>query len=74
MVEGFDNSPTGLAELIQRVGQSRDKAAFADLFNYFAPRVKSYMRRLGADDAQSEELMQEASSCCSVNLDFYNCA
>lgn len=60
MVEGFDNSPAGLAELIQSVGQSRDKAAFADLFNYFAPRVKSYMRRLGADDAQAEELMQEA--------------
>ncbi len=33
MIEGFDNSPAGLAELIQRVGQSRDKAAFADLFN-----------------------------------------
>jgi RNA polymerase sigma factor (sigma-70 family) len=60
MIEQSENSPNRLAELIQLVGKSRDKEAFATLFGHFAPRVKSYMRRLGTDDAQAEELMQEA--------------
>lgn len=37
----------------------QDRAAFAQLFEYFAPRVKSYMLRLGSDDSQAEELAQE---------------
>lgn len=36
-----------------------DKASFAALFRHFAPRVKSYMLRLGSDDTQAEELAQE---------------
>jgi len=36
-----------------------DKASFATLFRHFAPRVKSYMLRLGSDDSQAEELAQE---------------
>ncbi len=38
----------------------RDKASFASLFRHFAPRVKSYMLRLGSDDSQAEDLAQEA--------------
>ncbi len=48
-----------LAALLEAVGRDRDRTAFAELFDYFAPRIKAYMRRLGADDAQAEELMQE---------------
>tara|TARA_A100001037_G_scaffold289811_1_gene301966 strand:- start:248 stop:802 length:555 start_codon:yes stop_codon:yes gene_type:complete len=36
-----------------------DRTAFAALFRHFAPRVKSYMLRLGSDDSQAEELAQE---------------
>jgi len=42
------------------VAQSRDQTAFADLFRYYAPRIKSYLRRLGAEDSVAEELAQEA--------------
>ena len=38
----------------------RDRAAFATLFEHFAPRVKSYMLKLGATPAAAEELAQEA--------------
>lgn len=48
-----------LAELVQRIAQRQDRAAFAELFNVFAPRLKSYMIRLGADDTLAEELGQE---------------
>ncbi len=48
-----------LAALIEAVGAHKDKSAFAALFDYFAPRVKSYLLRLGADNGQAEELAQE---------------
>lgn len=47
------------AQLLRRVARDRDRAAFGELFAYFAPRVKGYMLRLGADDGQAEELAQE---------------
>ncbi len=44
---------------MEEIGQRRDKAAFAEIFTYFAPRVKAYLMRLGADAAQAEEIAQE---------------
>lgn len=45
---------------MQAVASRRDRAAFAELFQYYGPRVKSYLMRLGTDDESAEELMQEA--------------
>jgi len=42
------------------VARDRDRAAFQALFGHFAPRVKSYLMRLGAPAAQAEDLAQEA--------------
>jgi RNA polymerase sigma-70 factor (ECF subfamily) len=47
------------AALIRAVATSRDRAAFAALFSYYAPRVKAFLQRRGADTAQAEELAQE---------------
>ena len=47
-------------ELLVRVGRDRDKSAFAELFDYFAPRVKSFLLRLGTDMSLAEEIAQEA--------------
>jgi RNA polymerase sigma factor (sigma-70 family) len=55
--------PTGepdWADLLGAVAERRDRAAFGELFGHFAPRLKAYMRRLGADDARAEDLAQEA--------------
>jgi len=53
-------SPTqGFAELIAAIAQRGDRGAFAILFGHFAPRVKSYMLRLGAEPLLAEELAQE---------------
>jgi len=46
--------------LILAVARHRDRDAFAALFEYFAPRLKSYLIRMGAPAAQAEELAQEA--------------
>jgi RNA polymerase sigma-70 factor (ECF subfamily) len=48
------------AALIRRIADNADRAAFAALFQHFAPRVKAYMRRLGANDGVAEDLAQEA--------------
>jgi len=47
------------ADLMSAVAQRQDRDAFAELFAYYAPRVKSYMLRLAAGEAQAEELSQE---------------
>lgn len=49
-----------LAELVARVAQSHDRTAFAALFDHFAPRLKAYLLRLGAEPGAAEELTQEA--------------
>ena len=48
-----------LAGHVVAVGRRRDRAAFAALFAHFAPRVKSYLFRLGMTEARAEELAQE---------------
>ena len=48
------------AALIEKIAGQRDAAAFAELFRHFAPRVKSYCLRGGADPATAEEIAQEA--------------
>ncbi len=48
-----------LAALVEAVGARQDRAAFADLFAFYAPRVKAYLMRLGASDAHAEEIAQD---------------
>jgi RNA polymerase sigma-70 factor (ECF subfamily) len=49
-----------LNSLVAAVGRTRDRAAFKELFDHFAPRVKGYLMRLGAGSAVAEDLAQEA--------------
>jgi len=51
---------TALSELIVRIAQTRDEASFEVLFRHFAPRLKSYFLRLGADYSLAEEITQES--------------
>lgn len=52
-------SAADMSELVLAVAQRQDKQAFGQLFAHYAPRVKSYLVRHGADDAQAEEIVQE---------------
>ena len=58
-MSGGGTTPEFLAGRIALVAAARDRRAFAALFEHFAPRVKSYMLRLGASAAQAEDLAQE---------------
>jgi RNA polymerase sigma-70 factor (ECF subfamily) len=48
-----------LADLLAAVAEKQDRTAFARLFEHFAPRVKGYVRRLGAPDQKAEDIVQE---------------
>jgi RNA polymerase sigma-70 factor, ECF subfamily len=48
-----------MADLLQRVAERGDVGAFQTLFGTYAPRVRSYMIRQGADATTAEELAQE---------------
>jgi RNA polymerase sigma factor (sigma-70 family) len=50
--------PFDAEDLLVRVGTAGDRAAFVQLFNYYAPRVKSYLLKHGADDSAAEEIVQ----------------
>ncbi len=51
--------PAVLAQWLQSVGAARDEDAFEKLFRYFCPKLFSYMRRGGLNDAAAEELVQD---------------
>lgn len=48
-----------MADFLQRIAERGDVEAFRKLFQTYAPRVKSYMMRQGADANTAEELAQE---------------
>lgn len=52
-------NPEAMVELIGAIARNADRTAFADLFGYYAPRIKAYLRRLKLDDRQAEDLAQE---------------
>lgn len=53
-----DTAPS-LEDLLVAVGRERDRLAFGALFGHFAPRLKTYLRRLGCESGAAEELVQE---------------
>ncbi len=48
------------AVLMRAVAQAGDRAAFAALYEHYAPRLKAYIMRLGAPEDVAEELAQES--------------
>lgn len=55
---------TGAADeygrLIEAVAATRDREAFARLFEHFAPRLKAYLMRAGAPPGAAEDFAQDA--------------
>ena len=49
-----------LEQLVAAVGRNADREAFGTLFRHFAPRLKGYLLRMGAEPESAEELVQEA--------------
>lgn len=54
-----DEVDTDWAALVLLVRDHQDKAAFATLFRHFAPRVKAFLMKSGADATTAEECAQD---------------
>lgn len=48
------------ATLILAIAQKRDREAFAQLFDFYAPRIEGWLIRAGVDRAAAEEISQDA--------------
>ncbi|WP_170562393.1 sigma-70 family RNA polymerase sigma factor [Ruegeria atlantica] len=44
---------------VRRIRDAQDQAAFAELFQHFAPRIKAFLIKSGSDAATAEECAQE---------------
>lgn len=54
------------------IAQARSREAFAELFAFYAPRLKSYMLRLGASEGEAEELAQDVMVTLWRKADLYD--
>ncbi len=52
-------TPEELATYIRQVAAGSDRAAFTQLFQHFAPRIKGFLQKSGATRELAEELAQE---------------
>jgi len=64
--------PPLFAQLMQAVVARRDQASFMALFDYYAPRVKAYLKRLGASDGLAEDIVQEVMLTVWRKADSYD--
>lgn len=60
MGSAVDLDPAEQVRLMTLIAEDQDRSAFAELFGYFAPRIKAYMMRSGSDGVSAEEFAQEA--------------
>jgi len=61
MTQSRDSNTAAIhAVWLNQVTRDKDKGAFSKLFEWYAPRLKSMMLRLGADQMLADELVQEA--------------
>lgn len=44
---------------MKKIAVEQCRTSFGRLFEYFAPRLKNYLKRMGADDAGAEEAVQD---------------
>jgi RNA polymerase sigma-70 factor (ECF subfamily) len=58
-ISGVAEGETDWSALMIAVRDAGDRAAFAQLFRHYAPRVKSYLMKSGANAAQAEECAQD---------------
>ena len=59
LTEGEGTAGAAWGQLIEAVATQRDRAAFVELFEHFAPRVTTFMLRSGASGETAEEIAQE---------------
>lgn len=68
-----NNTDNELSLCIKLIGKNQDKLAFANIFKYFAPRLKSFLIKAGSTDSQAEEVIQEVMIAVWTKSSTYDC-
>lgn len=58
-VTANENSEVQWVARLAAIAKDQDQSAFADVFRHFAPRVKAFLIKSGADPSLAEECMQD---------------
>jgi len=67
-----DSNEFDLRNFIKDIAETQDRLAFSNIFNYFAPRLKSFFIKLGCSESQSEEIIQEVMISIWTKSKTYN--
>ena len=59
-------------EALAKVAESQDISSFKKIFDYFSPRLKSFLMRSGADEVIAEEIIQETMTIIWTKADYYD--
>jgi len=59
-----------MGDNLQAIGRDRDEAAFADVYDYYAGRVKSFLMGKGMNEDIAEELTQEIMLARNRRIDY----
>ncbi|MEZ5878617.1 MAG: sigma-70 family RNA polymerase sigma factor [Tepidamorphaceae bacterium] len=59
-------------DLLARMADGRDRDAFREIFEYYGPRVKSWLVKSGSDSALADDLMQDVMMTVWRKVDLYN--
>ncbi|MDA9659313.1 sigma-70 family RNA polymerase sigma factor [Alphaproteobacteria bacterium] len=57
---------------LAKVAESQDIGSFKQIFDYFSPRLKSFLMRSGAEEAIAEEIIQETMTIIWTKADYYD--
>ena len=71
--QSSEDKLTALKACLTRVAENRDRGAFAELFNHYAPLIRAYsLAREPGADLVADELVQEVLSRVWLKADKYN--
>ena len=59
------------AVALVNIAESQDIGSFKKIFDYFSPRLKSFLMKSGADEAIAEEIIQETMTIIWTKADYY---
>ena len=57
---------------LAQIAKNQDMKSFKMVFDYFGPRLKSFLMSSGAEESIAEEVIQETMTIIWTKADFYN--
>ena len=57
---------------LKQIAINQDKASFKKIFDYFGPRLKSFLMSSGAEESIAEEVIQETMAIIWTKADYYD--